>query len=93
MMKVVVVNNEDANRFEMKVDGCLALIDYGVEGCVMTLFHTKVPKELEGRGLGGKIVKFALEYAKGSGLKVVPQCPFVRSYIDRHEEYQELVSE
>lgn len=92
-MDLAVINNEDANRFEMMVDGCLALIEYKVEGKIMTLIHTNVPKKLEGRGLGSKIANFALEYAKNNGLKVIPQCPFVRSYIERHNEHQELVFE
>ena len=37
------------------------------------------------------MVKAALEYAKEEGLKVVPQCPFVRSYIERHKEYESLL--
>lgn len=92
-MDVAVINNKAANRFEMKVDGYLALIDYGVEGKTMTLMHTIVPKELEGRGIGSRIVNFALESAKKNGLKVAPECPFVRSYIERHEEYQDIVSD
>jgi len=48
--------------------------------------------ELEGRGIGGRIVKTGLDYARAEGLKVVPQCSFVRGYIERHQEYADLVA-
>jgi len=74
------------------VDGSIAFIEYTVHDKTLTLVHTEVPPELGGRGLGGIIVKAALEDAKNQGLRVVPQCPFARNYIERHEEYAELVS-
>jgi len=92
-MDVVIVNNETKNQFETELAGSVAFIEYAVSDKTLTLLHTEVPPELGGRGLGGKIVKAALEYAKGQGYKVVAQCPFARNYIDRHEEYSELVSQ
>jgi len=92
-MDVVVVNNEAKERFEAEVAGSVAFIEYTLRDKTLTLVHTEVPPELGGRGLGGKIVKAALEYAKGQQYKVVSQCPFARKYIERHEEYAELVSQ
>ena len=45
----------------------------------------------EGRGLGGKLVSFALADARGRDLAVLPFCPFVKAYIQRHREYADLV--
>jgi predicted GNAT family acetyltransferase len=92
-MDVVIKNNKDENRFEMLVDGSLALVDYVSQNKILILTHTKVPKELEGRGCGHKIVNFALNYAQDNGFKVVPQCPFVKRYIDQHKEFKELMSQ
>lgn len=91
-MDTEVSNNENTSRFETNVDGFLATLEYELSGKTLILKHTEVPNPLEGRGLGGRIVKFALEYAQAHGLKVSPKCPFANSYIDRHQEYARLVS-
>jgi predicted GNAT family acetyltransferase len=91
-MDVDVVNNLAKQRFDADVDGFVALVEYNLHDRILTLVHTEVPPELGGRGLGGTIVKAALEYAKSQGYKVVPQCPFARKFVERHEEYAEIVS-
>ena len=90
-MDIKVANNASAKRFETMVDGSMAVLDYELEDGTLILVHTGVPPALEGRGIGGKVVKAALEYAQDAGLKVVPECPFVRSYIERHKEYEHLL--
>jgi len=50
-----------------------------------------VPKKLEGRGVGSKLIRAALDSARDRGLKVIPICPFVKAFIVRHPEYQALV--
>lgn len=55
--------------------------------------HTYVPPELRGGGLGGRLVREALEYAKKNGFSVKPTCPFVADFIDRHPEYRDLEAE
>ncbi len=90
-MDIRVENNASAKRFETMVAGYQVFLDYELKDQTMTLIHTKVPSELEGQGLGGKIVKAALEYAKNHGLQVIPQCPFVLSYVERHQEYKSIV--
>ena len=81
------------NRFEAEVAGSVAFIEYALDGNILTLIHTEVPTDLEGQGLGGKIVKAALNYAVDQRLKVVPQCPFARSYIERHQEFAGIVAQ
>ena len=53
--------------------------------------HTEVPDALEGRGIGSKLARTVLDYARAAHLAVVPSCPFIRAYIARHPEYQDLV--
>lgn len=88
---VEVVHNMDARRFEIELDGQLARLDYRRADGKLFLVHTEVPAAREGRGYGSKLTRAALEYAEGEGLPVVPSCPFVHSYIQRHPEYQKLV--
>ena len=88
----VVRDNPDALRYELLVDGEVAgEIRYRPRPDAVALVHTEVSQALEGRGLGGQVVQGALEDLRSRGLQVVPICPFVRSYIQRHPEYGDLV--
>jgi predicted GNAT family acetyltransferase len=86
-----VQNNTAASRFEVEVDGLLAVIAYVRDGDTITFTHTQVPPALEGHGLASSMAHAALEYAQTHGLTVIPLCPFVASYIRRHQEYLPLV--
>ena len=88
-----VRDNPDQSRFELDVDGRTAVLQYMQRDGTLYLTHTEVPPELEGQGIGGRIVKHALDEAKSRGVKVAPWCPFVRAYIERHPEYKPLVLE
>ncbi|NJL96000.1 MAG: N-acetyltransferase [Anaerolineae bacterium] len=68
----------------------LALADYRLDNGTIYFTHTEVPPAHEGQGIAGKVVKAALEYAKAQNLRVVPICPYVVKYIQRHPEYQPL---
>ncbi len=93
MQNLEVINNEADNQFEIALDGKQALLRYRKqEGGALEFYHTEVPAEFEGKGVGGKLVKGALEQVKADGKKVVPSCPFVAAYIKRHSEYQTLVA-
>jgi uncharacterized protein len=53
--------------------------------------HTEVDPAFEGKGLGSALVKFELDDARAKGLHVVPLCPFVAAYVERHPEYDDIV--
>lgn len=91
--KVEVTRNEAESRFETTVDGQLALLTYDEQDGQLALLHTEVPQALEGRGIGSKIVEHALDHARAEGQKVLPFCRFVKAYIDRHKDYQDLVAD
>ncbi len=86
-----VVNNPAQHRYELLVDGYLAATHYKVADGVITFIHTEVPKELGGKGVGSILIKGALDQVRTEGLKVIPQCPFVKAYIDKHPEYADLL--
>jgi uncharacterized protein len=86
-----VVNNKAHHRYELTVEGHLAATYYKVSDGVITFIHTDVPPELGGKGVGSKLVKGALDQVRAEGLKVIPQCPFVKAYIDKHGEYADLL--
>ena len=87
-----IVNNADRQRYELRVGDALALAAYKLDGDVIRFTHTEVPEELEGQGIGSRLIGGALEDARRRGLKVVPLCPFVRHYIDTHPETQDLLA-
>jgi predicted GNAT family acetyltransferase len=88
-----VVHNEAHHRFEVAEGDLLAVAMYKREENKIIFTHTGVPDELEGKGVGSALAKTALNYARDNQLEVVPICPFMRAYIDRHEEYQHLVKD
>lgn len=87
-----VVNNERESRFEVEVDGELAVTEYSQAGDRIEFTHTKVPESLEGEGVGSALARAGLDHARSEGLEVVATCHFISSYIDRHPEYQDLVA-
>lgn len=52
--------------------------------------HTRVPKALEGRGIGSALVKALIADARAEGYQIVPQCSFVAAAFDRHPEWADL---
>lgn len=81
-----VHDNPEASRFELELDGHLAELVYRVEGERLVLVHTGVPDELEGHGIGGRLVRAAVARAAAEGLTIVPNCPFARSWLERHPD-------
>ena len=81
-----VTFNEARSRFELDLDGHVAFIDTSRSGDTLTLIHTEVPEELGGRGIGSTLVRGALAYMRAHELKLVPQCAFVVSYLQRHPD-------
>ena len=89
-MDPILVHRDD-ERFFADVDGQTALIAYRLSPGVVTFTHAEVPEAFEGHGIASAIAKTGLDWARAEGLKVVPKCPFVADYIERHPEYADLV--
>jgi uncharacterized protein len=86
-----VLDNTAQSRYEMKLDGGTAFIDYTVSGNVRTLTHAEVPVALRGGGVAGRLTGGALDLVRSQGIKVIPVCPYVVTFIERHPEYQDLL--
>lgn len=85
-----VRDNTERRRFELDAGGHIAFSEYSRDGGVLTVMHTEVPPVLNGKGIGSALVRGLLDIARAQGLKVVPKCPFVSGYIDKHPEYADL---
>jgi uncharacterized protein len=88
-----VENNKKLFRFEVLFeDGKLALLEYRWKKADMLLMRTYVPEEHRKQGVGAMLARAALDHARANKLKVQVYCPFVELFIQKNEEYRELVS-
>ena len=87
-----VVDNKAAQRYEAEVSGELAVVEYQLTGDRIIFTHTEVPRPLEGHGVAAKLAQTALDDARARHLTVVPRCPYIASYIKRHQQYLDIVA-
>ena len=88
---LTIVHNPAASRFEAVVDGLTCVAAYHRSGDLIDMHHTGVPRALEGRGIAAALVQAALAHARAQGWRVRPSCSYVRSYMRRHPETQDLL--
>jgi uncharacterized protein len=87
-----VVDDPEASRFEVLVDGEIAgFTEYRRTKSSVAFTHTVIEPAFEGRGLGSALARGALDATREAGLSVLPFCPFIRGYIQRHPAYLDLV--
>lgn len=83
----------ERRRYELQLDGKLAgFIDYRDQGPVRELLHTEVLPEHEGRGIGGRLARFALDTARREGHRVAPTCSFIAAYLQRQPDAADLTA-
>jgi uncharacterized protein len=87
-----VLDNTAQSRYEMTLEGGIAFIDYTVSGNVRTLTHAEVPVALRGGGVAARLTSGALQLARSQGIKVLPRCPYIVTFMERHPEYQDLMA-
>lgn len=87
---LAVTHNEAASRFEARIEGQLARADYRLMDGVMHIYHTETPVQFEGRGVAAQVVRAAMEHARAHGLKVRPACSYVRTFMARYPQYEDL---
>ena len=93
LASIATVQNEKEDRFELSIGDHLAFIQYKVgKSGNWYLVHTEVPEEIKNLGVGNKLVRESLNLLDTQGVKIIPSCPFVRAFIQRHEEdYRQLL--
>jgi predicted GNAT family acetyltransferase len=91
---LTVRDNAAELRYEVLREGkVLGEILYRTMPDRVVLLHTEVQPYAEGGGVGSRLVAGALDDVRARGLRVVPLCPFVAAYIQRHPEYADLVAD
>ncbi len=81
-----VIDNQAESRFEVTLDGAVGELVYRRRADRLVLMHTEVPSGRGGQGVGGSLVRAAVERAAREGLTVVPLCPFARSWLEQHPQ-------
>ena len=94
VMEPTVRDAPEADRYEIR-DGeqVLGFSAYQRRGDVVVFTHTEVDPDAGQSGVGSTLVRAALDDVRSKGGSVVPQCSFVHGWIDRHQEYADLVAD
>ena len=91
--QLTVVDVPARHRYELRLDGKPAgFVTYRNEPGVLVLLHTEIDDAYEGHGLGSVLAEHVLDAARSAGLRVRPDCPFIRSYVEEHPEFADLVT-
>ena len=84
-----LIDNKTAQQYEFHIDGEIAKVEYKKKENKIYLIHTEVPKPLGGRGIASQLVKHVLEDIQEKGWYLVVYCPYVKSYLQRHPEWND----
>ncbi|MFL6205078.1 MAG: GNAT family N-acetyltransferase [Acidimicrobiales bacterium] len=88
-----VVHNPDLSRYEIQVDGSVVgFTQYRERAGAIDFVHTEVDDAYEGHGLAGQLARGALDDVRSQGRKVMATCPFIKGWIEKHEDYQDLLA-
>jgi predicted GNAT family acetyltransferase len=86
-----VIDDHAESRFEIEIDGVVAELVYRRRADRLVLIHTAVPGKLAGHGIGGQLVRAAVDRAAKERLTLVPLCPFARDWLERHPDVADTV--
>ena len=90
---IEVKDNPDRTRYELHIDGELVgVLDYEVHDDVVVIPHTEIERARRGHGLGAILVRGALDDVRSQGRLVLPQCWYVREFIEANTSYADLLS-
>ena len=91
-MEYEVKHNEGKHRFETSRNGHVASVDYQMlDRELMNIYHTEVPKPIEGSGVGAALMKEALAFARKNHYRVLPTCSFAQIYVGMHPNYKDML--
>lgn len=87
-----VTNVTERRRFEIEVDGERAgLTAYVDAGDQRIFYHTEIGEKFGGRGLATALISAALTDTRAAGKRIVPICPFVKGYVDKHHDFDDII--
>ena len=92
-MAISVSDVPERERFEARDEAgeVAGFMTYQVTGRIIAYTHTEVLPAFEGRGVGSQLARAAMEDAKARGRSVVPLCPFLAKWLEKHHDFDDLV--
>jgi uncharacterized protein len=91
-MSIRVEDAPGRERYEIyDGDELAGFTTYRYNGDLIAFMHTEIDPKFEGQGMASQLIQYALGDARGRGLEVLPFCPFVNGYIQRHPEWQAVI--
>ena len=91
MDPLTIVNNEQQQQFQVRMEGELAYLEYRLYKGDIALMHTEVPEKLAGRGIASALAEYAIKYAREKKIPVMVYCPFVASWLKKHPENRDVL--
>jgi predicted GNAT family acetyltransferase len=90
---ITITDAPERHRYEARdADGKrLGVVDYIRTDSMISFTHTEVDPAAEGQGIGSRLARHVLDQARTDGLKVQPLCPFIKGWISRHKEYEDVL--
>jgi predicted GNAT family acetyltransferase len=89
---IEILDNPEEQRFEAHLEGrLLGVAEYEADENRITFVHTEVLPDAEGMGVGSALARGALDATKSSGRRIVPECPFITSYVRRHHDWDDAI--
>ncbi|MBX2972870.1 MAG: N-acetyltransferase [Flavobacteriales bacterium] len=89
--KLPLIDEEDSRQFVMVVKGHRARMEYDRTPDRIFLTHLMVPPAIEEQDVAAALTEKVLGWVESKGMKVVPYCPYVRTYLRRHTAWQRLL--
>ncbi len=86
MNDIAVRHDAERQRFETEIEGHAARLEYRLRGDALAITHTEVPEAIAGRGIAGKLMQAAVDFAQAQGLGIDPQCAYAEAWTRRHPE-------
>jgi hypothetical protein len=86
-----ITDNAEAHRYELPVEGPVAVVTYNLSPPNLMITETLVPQALEGRGIASRLARHVIADARSRGLLILPVCPFFAAFFQKHPDQADVV--
>lgn len=86
-----LIDEEESRQFVMVVGGHRARMEYDRTPDRIFLTHLLVPPAIEGQDVAAVLTEKVLNWVESKRMKLVPYCPYVKTYLRRHTAWQRLL--
>lgn len=94
MAEIRVQDVPERQRYEAVAgESLLGVVTYERQEGVIVLTHTRVAPVAKGRGIEAALARTVLDAIRAEGLRVLPQCHFMATWVERHPGYTDLLAE